>query len=571
MTSDSDQPTTNGHGGIHAVAALRAHGVENIFTLSGAHVFPVYDAAVGGSEAVAAEGGAASAEAAASPRLIDVRNEATAAFAAEATGRLLRIPGVAVVTAGPGVTNVVSAVTSARFNGAPTLVIGGRSPDFRAGSGALQELDHPPLLAPVTKQATTVHSASEIGAATSAALTLADAAHRGPVFLDIPMDVLYQPVEAPTPQRAAAADRTPDPDSLDEIVALIAAAHHPVLIISTDVWSDRAEGPARQFAEELGIPVLANGMGRGILPGGHPLLVTRARSSALRDADLVIVAGAPLDFRLAYGRFAAQGAAPIPVVHLMDSADQIAHHVQEVTAHAAGDLGLIFAGLSDAWTTQVRQPSFEAWLQSLQDADRAARADDQQLLQSAAPVIHPARIYGELLPRLTDDTVVIGDGGDFVSFAGRFIEPARPGHWLDPGPYGCLGTGLGYAIAARLAHPTSPIVLLLGDGAAGFSLMDIDSLVRHNLPVVMIMGNNSAWGLEKHPMRLLHGYDVIANLNPETRYDEIAIAMGAAGERVTSPDEIGFALDRALASNLPYLVNIVTDPEASYPRTTTGL
>ena len=571
MTSESEQPVTSGHGGVHAVAALRAHGVDNLFTLSGAHVFPLYDAAVGGGEAVTEAGSARAAESRATPRLIDVRNEATAAFAAEATGRLLRVPGVAVVTAGPGVTNVVSAVTSARFNGAPTLVIGGRSPDFRAGSGALQELDHPPLLAPVTKRASTVHVATEIGAATSEALTLANSAHRGPVFLDIPMDVLYQPVEAPTPVRPAPTDRTPDSDALDDIAALIGDAHHPVLVLSSDVWSDGAEVAARLFAEELGIPVLATGMGRGILPGGHPLLVTRARSMALRDSDLVIVAGAPLDFRLAYGRFAAQGAEPISVVHLMDSPDQLATHLPEVTAAAAGDLASVFGGLAESWRAQVRQPAFTTWLETLQVADRAARADDQQLLTSKAPLIHPARIYGELLPRLTDDTVVIGDGGDFVSFAGRFIEPALPGHWLDPGPYGCLGTGLGYAIAARLAHPTSPVVLLLGDGAAGFSLMDIDSLVRHDLPVVMVMGNNSGWGLEKHPMRLLHGYDVIADLNPETRYDQLAIAMGAGGEQVTSPDDIGPALDRAMASGIPYLVNIVTDPEASYPRTTTGL
>lgn len=181
------------------------------------------------------------------------------------------------------------------------------------------------------------------------------------------------------------------------------------------------------------------------------------------------------------------------------------------------------------------------------------------------------RIYGELNKVLADDAVVIGDGGDFVSYAGKYVEPRRPGNWLDPGPYGCLGTGLGYSIAARLARPSSQVVLLLGDGAAGFSLMDVDTLVRHRLPVVMICGNNGMWGLEKHPMQMLYGYDVAAELQPQCRYDQVVTALGGGGELVTSPDEIGPALRRAFDSGVPYLVNIATDPEIAYPRNTTGV
>jgi len=166
---------------------------------------------------------------------------------------------------------------------------------------------------------------------------------------------------------------------------------------------------------------------------------------------------------------------------------------------------------------------------------------------------------------------VIGDGGDFVSFAGKFVEPRKPGHWLDPGPYGCLGTGLGYAMASAIAKPSSQTVLLMGDGAAGFSLMDVDTLVRQNLPVVMVIGNNSAWGLEKHPMRLLHQYDVAADLQPGLRYDEIVATLGGAGETVSDPQQIGPALDRAFAAGVPYLVNVLTDAEIMYPRATTGL
>ena len=181
------------------------------------------------------------------------------------------------------------------------------------------------------------------------------------------------------------------------------------------------------------------------------------------------------------------------------------------------------------------------------------------------------RVYGELARLLDDDAVVIGDGGDFVSFAGKYLEPKRPGGWLDPGPYGCLGTGLGYAIGARIARPSSPVVLLLGDGAAGFSLMDVDTLVRHRLPVVMICGNNGIWALEKYPMQALYGYDVVADLQPGCRYDEVVRALGGAGETVTRPGGIGPALRRAFDAGVPYLVNVITDPAVAYPRSTTGV
>jgi acetolactate synthase-1/2/3 large subunit len=196
---------------------------------------------------------------------------------------------------------------------------------------------------------------------------------------------------------------------------------------------------------------------------------------------------------------------------------------------------------------------------------------DAALLASDAHPIHPLRIYGELAKALEPDAVVIGDGGDFVSYAGKHIEPLQPGGWLDPGPYGCLGTGLGYAIAARVAKPHGQIVLLLGDGAAGFSLMDVDTLVRHNLPVVMICGNNGIWGLEKHPMQMIYGYDVAAELQPGCRYDQVVTALGGGGELVTAAEDIGPALRRAFDSGVPYLVNVMTDPKDAYPRSTNSV
>jgi acetolactate synthase I/II/III large subunit len=558
-----DEAAAPAHGGMHAVAAARAHGVATMFTLSGGHVFPLYDGAVRAQPPMP---------------ILDVRHEQTAVFAAEATARLTRSPGLAVLIAGPSVTNGVSAITTAHFNGSPVVVIGGRAPDYRWGSGSLQEFDHPALLGPVTKRAWTEHTTAGVRGAVDAAFRLAGARHRGPVFLDVSLEALFGTAEAASPAAAAPAGSpapgspdpsSPDPGSVAEIAGLLRRSSRPVLVLGSDVWLDGAEVAARAAAEELRLPVVANGQGRGILPAGHELLVTRARSVAFGQADLVIVVGTPLDFRLGYGEFGGQnGSPPARVVHVADASSQLATH-RDLAAAAAGDLSAFFTGLADAAGGPA--PWARSWLPDLQAASRQAVAADAPLRRSDASPIHPMRIYGELAGLLDEDAVVIGDGGDFVSYAGKYLEPRRPGGWLDPGPYGCLGTGLGYAIAARIARPAAQVALLLGDGAAGFSLMDVDTLVRHQLPVVMICGNNGIWGLEKHPMQALYGYDVAAELQPGCRYDDVVSALGGAGELVTEPGGIAPALRRAFASGVPYLVNVITDPKVAYPRSTTGI
>jgi acetolactate synthase-1/2/3 large subunit len=472
-----------------------------------------------------------------------------------------------VVTAGPGVTNSVSAVTTAWFNGAPLVLLGGRAPDYLWGRGALQEMDHVPLLASVTKRAWTEHDKARVAASVNEAFRIALTPHRGPVFCDFPLETIYDQAEAELPSAGMppTASAPPDPADVSRIAALLGAARRPVLVLGSDVWLGGADEAAREFAEELRLPVITNGQARGILPGGHELLVSRARSLAFAEADLVIVAGVPLDFRLRYGSFGPKDT-PARVVHVADAPGGIATHCP-LAASAAGDLAAFFSSLAH----QARPAADPDWLARLQAAASAAVAADAALLASDASPVHPMRVYGELLKVLDDDAVVIGDGGDFVSFAGRLVEPARPGRWLDPGPFGCLGTGLGYAMAARLAYPASQVVLLLGDGAAGLSLMDADTLARHNLPVAIVCGNNGAWGLEKQPMQAVYGYDVAADLRPETRYDEVVRSLGGAGEMVTSPSQIAPALRRALASGVPYLVNVITDVSAEYPRTTTGV
>jgi acetolactate synthase-1/2/3 large subunit len=529
-----------GHGGDLALATLRAYGVTEMFTLSGGHVFPLYDAA----------------HKAGFP-IYDVRHEQSAVFAAEAVAKLRRRPGLAVLTAGPGVTNGISGMTSAFFNASPVLVLGGRAPAFRWGSGSLQEIDHLPLVSPVTKYTATVGDTAAIPAEVAAALTASLTAHRGPSFLDLPLEVLFSSAEttAPTPPDVPVLE--PDPDEVARAAALLAGAERPVIIAGSDVWAGDAVAALRAAAETLQIPVFANGMGRGALPPGHPLAFAKARRPALNEADVVAVIGTPLDFRLGFGEF---GAAQ--VVHIVDAPGQRASHV-ETAVSPAGDLRLILSALADFTGHRADHTD---WIAGLRTAEDAGRARDAEAMAAESDPIRPARIYGELRKVLAPDAVTIGDGGDFVSYAGRYLEPAQPGTWLDPGPYGCLGTGLGYAMGARVTYPDRQICVLMGDGAAGFSLMDAESLARQGLPVVIVVGNNGIWGLEKHPMQAMYGYDVAADLQPGLHYDKVVSALGGAGETVEKAADLGPALERAFDSGVPYLVNVLTDPADAYPR-----
>jgi acetolactate synthase-1/2/3 large subunit len=530
------------HGGRLAVEVLQRHDVDTVFTLSGGHLFVLYDGAVQ-----------------AGVRLVDVRHEQSATFAAEGWAKVTRRLGCAALTAGPGVTNGVSALTAARMNGSPLVALAGRAPQTRWGAGSLQELDHLPIVASVTKTAATATSAASIVAEVDAACRAARTPHRGPTFVDIPLDAFgpgsidVPPVEGADTFRGA----PPDPDAVARIVALVGASARPVLVVGGDVYWGRAEDPMRAFAEGARVPVFVNGMGRGTLPADHELAFSRARSVALKEADLVLVAGTPLDFRLGFGRFG-----DARVVHLCDAASEIAAHAT-LAASTGGDLAATFSALADAGAPPG---AHDDWIARLRTEEQAKRAAELPSLEADSAPIKPARIYGELQKRLDRDAIVIGDGGDFVSYAGKLVESYHPGTFLDPGPYGCLGMGPGYALAAGVAHPDRQVVLLLGDGAIGFALGDFESLVRHGVNVTAIVGNNGIWGLEKHPMQALFGYDVVAELSPGIRYDKVVEALGGHGELVDAPGEIGPALDRAFATPGVSLVNVLTDPADAYPR-----
>ena len=525
-----------GHGGLAITRTLKLLGVDHLFTLTGGHIFPILDGCH--QDGI---------------RLIDTRHEQSATFAAEAYGRLSRSLGVVAVTAGPGVTNALSPLAQASFNCAPLLALAGRAPSYRWGQGSLQEIDHVPFVNPIAPARTvpdTAAIADEVFAAAHAAMS----APRGPRFLDFPLDVLFGTADLPdsAPERQVEAGGHA---GIEDIVELLTRAQRPVIVAGSNVYLDRAEDALVRLVEAAELPAFTNGQGRGCIPADHRLAFARARSKGLKEADLVIVAGTPLDFRLGFGDF---GGAK--VVHL--DSQPIAQHLA-LAAGVEGPLDQTLGRLADAITSAS---DTKEWVTALREAEDVKRDAVQAELRLTATPIHPMRIYGELVPLLDRDAIVIGDGGDFVSYAGREVPSYEPGCWLDPGPFGCLGVGPGYAMAARALYPDRQVVVLFGDGAIGFSGMDLETLVRLQLPVVCVVGNNGIWGLEKHPMQALFGYDIAAELRPGIRYDEVMVALGGMGELVTDPDDITPALKRAFDSGEPYLVNIVTDPQIAYPR-----
>jgi acetolactate synthase I/II/III large subunit len=534
------------HGGRLVAKRLRAHGVTKLFTLSGGHLFSIYDGCR--EEGIA---------------IVDVRHEQTAAFAAEGWAKATREPGVCAVTAGPGVTNAMSAMASALQNGSPMLALGGRAPAARWGMGSLQEIDHVPFVAPVTKLARTAAATGDIPELVDEALHTALEPPSGPTFVDFPLDQVFMEsdveVDAPASLPDAAGRPAADDAALDRAAGLLRGASRPVVMAGTGLYWAHGEHSLRRLCEELQVPVFLNGLARGCVPADHPLFFSRARGPGLKGADLALVVGVPMDFRLGFGGSFGDETQIVVV----DSSRPAREHPRAVAAELYGGvpatLDLLREGAAgghdrSGWMAELREVESEK-----RSAERAELSDDR------AP-LHPLRVYGELAEVLDRDAVVIGDGGDFVSFAGRVIDTYEPGCWMDPGPYGCLGAGPGFALAAKLARPEHQVCLLLGDGAFGFSGLEFDTFVRHGVPVVGVMGNNGIWALEKHPMEFLYGYSVAAELQPACRYHEVVRALGGHGELVERPAELRPALERAFSSGLPALVNVLTDPAVAYPR-----
>jgi thiamine pyrophosphate-dependent acetolactate synthase large subunit-like protein len=538
MPSSVRPGTDRRDGGRLIAERLRAHGVSRLFTLSGGHLFPLFD----GCRHAGID-------------LVDVRHESTAAFAAEGWAKVTREPGVAALTAGPGVTNGIGALASAQQNHTPMLVLGGRAPHARWGQGSLREIDHVPLVRPLVKVAATARRTAEIPGLVDDAFARARRPHSGPAFLDFPLDVLCSEAEPPA-QRAPASEPAPhasaDATQVDRAVVLLRDAERPVIVAGTNLYWGRGEAALTALSEEAGIPVFLDGLARGCLPADHDNFFSRSRSEALREADAALLIGVPMDFRLGLGRALGERTQIV----MADVADPVHIHPRPVAAELYGALPPTL----DALREGVHGRDTSPWLRTLRRCETEKRVTEREELEDDRAPLHPMRVFGELSRLLDRNAVIVSDGGAFDSYAGRAIDSYQPGCWVDRGPFGCLGAGPGYALAAKLAHPDRQVVLLLGDGAFGLSGMEFDTLARHGVNVIGVMGNNGMLALEHHPMTSLYGYSVAAELRHATRYDQVVEALGCHGELVERPEELRQALERAFAADSPALVNVLTDP-----------
>ena len=538
--------------GGHLVArTLREAGVRHVFTLCGGHILPIYDGCV--NEGL---------------QVVDMRHEQACAHAGDAYARLTRNIGVAVVTAGPGVTDAVTGVANAYSARSPLLLIGGAAPLGLRGLGALQETEQVALLRPITKGSWTVAETRQIPEVLTTAIRNALTGRPGPVFVEIPVDLLMTMIEdrlAPIPRRYVHRAATlADPDDVVRLAHFIARAERPVALAGSGVYWDDAADSLMSFADASGLPVFMNGAGRGTLPPDHPCAFSQARGFALASADLVLVLGAPLDFRLGYGRpptFADDAR-----VVMIDCDPVELGRNRPLELGLVGHIGRVLDQLAEILPAGL-PARFEEWRRRLGQKERDSRGKlEAESASDAVPISH-YRWAREIASVVTPETIVVGDGGDVVGCASKFMPVSVPGQWLDPGAFGCLGVGPSFAIAAKLLHPGRRVLLIAGDGAFGLNGMEMETAVRFGLPMTVIIGNDGGWGQIRNPQLSFFGAErAVGTSLPFTRFDRMVEALGGKGAYVTEPGEIRPALEKALDSNDVTCINVVLDP-AAYRRT----
>jgi acetolactate synthase-1/2/3 large subunit len=531
------------HGGRLVAKALKAENVPYVFTLCGGHVMPIYDGCV--DEGI---------------RVIDVRHEQTAAHAADGWARVTGQPGVAVVTAGPGLTDAVTGVASAHRANIPMLIFGGQGPRPFADMGSLQDMNHVELMRPITKWAVSVPEGRRLAEYVSMAFRIATTGLPGPVYLEMPIDQLFNTydesrITLPTQYRSEAGIAG-DPRYVERAFDLLRSAQRPVALVGTQLrWSRRREAyPA--FVDTFGMPVYVNGLGRGSLPPEHPYFFSQTRKDALKQADVVIIYGTPLDFRLGYGR-ESHFNPDAKLIQVDLDGSEIGRN-RPIEVGIIGDTGIVMeqlTGLARAhgFTAAVIKP----WVDELRQRERQKWERMRPELDSDAVPINPLRACKEIADVLGRDAIAIGDGGDFVATAASVLRIYEQGHWLDPGPLGTLGVGPGYAMAAKLAKPNHTVVIIYGDGSFGLHGLEFEAMIRQKINVVGIVGNDAAWQQIRRGQVQLYGAErAVATGLSYTRYDRVVEALGGHGEYVERPQDIRPALERALRAGKPALVNI---------------
>jgi acetolactate synthase-like protein len=561
-------------GGDLIADVLKQQGVNWLFTLCGGHISPILVSAK-----------------ARGLRVVDVRHEANAVFAADAVARLTGVPGVAAVTAGPGATNTVTAVKNAQLAQSPVVVLGGATATLLKGRGSLQDIDQMALMRPHVKWATTVGRVSDLGPTLERAFLTARSGVPGPVFVECPVDLLYDPslvrqwYVAKTGDKARSlrdlalqwyirrhlrkvfgegegapraprrvAPPAPSPGGVRRAADYLSASQRPVLLIGSQALLSPLEvGALAEAVGALGLPVYLSGMARGLLGPDHPRQLRHQRKEALREADLVILAGTPCDFRLDYGDHINRRAVLI-------SANRSRADLRKNRRPTLGVLGAPDLFLRALAREAKGQPARAAWMETLRAREAKREAEIQT--QSEAPSaggMNPLWLCREIDRALDPDSVIVADGGDFVSSAAYITRPRGPLSWLDPGAFGTLGVGAGFALGAKLVRPSAEVWILYGDGSAGYSLAEADTFVRHRIPVIAVVGNDAAWTqIAREQVELLK--DAVGTVLAPTDYHRVAEGFGAKGFAVSAAAEAPAILAAAKAAaraGYPVFVNAI--------------
>jgi thiamine pyrophosphate-dependent acetolactate synthase large subunit-like protein len=548
--------------GGHLVAkALKNEGVDTIFTLCGGHIIDIYDGCV--DEGI---------------RIIDVRHEQVAAHAADGYARQTGKLGCVVTTAGPGCTNAVTGIATAFRSESPILHIGGQGALTQHKMGSLQDLPHVDMMTPITKFAATVPSTERVADMVSMAVREAFNGAPGPVYLEIPRDILDREVDLtkaviPKPGHYRASTRSiGDPRDIQTLADILVDSERPAILYGQQVWTARGHEEAIALLRGLDIPGYFNGGSRGLLPPGDPHHFDRTRSNAFAEADVIVIVGTPFDFRMGYGRRISNKLKLIQI----DMDYRTVGKNRDIDLGLVGDPGAILAAVLDAATGRLKQDKRQArrqWMQKLAAAEETAGEKLMPLFKSNNTPIHPYRVAYELNEFLSDNTIYIGDGGDVVTISAQAVRPRRPGQWMDPGALGSLGVGTGFAIAAGLAHPNKEVLCYYGDGSFGMTAFDMETANRFGVPYIAVVGNNSAMNQIRYGQLAKYGEQRgnVGNLLGDVPFGKFAEMLGGYGEEVRDPAQIAPALQRARESvhrlRKSAVINIWVDPREYAPGT----
>ncbi|MDZ4231113.1 MAG: thiamine pyrophosphate-binding protein [Dehalococcoidales bacterium] len=525
-------------GGRLVVKALKQEGIECIFALSGRDIDPIFQACI--DEKV---------------RLIDTRHEQAAAFMAEGWARATGKPGVAAVTGGPGVANAFTSIWNASISLSPTIVLGGAVQRAELTLGAFQEMDSTLLVSPITKWRESIRDARRIPEYISMAFRQALSGRPGPVYLELPSDVLLDEVEeAPLPVSYRTTARAQgDPALVKKAVEMLLNAKRPIVIAGSGVRWSGAGKELQEFIEMAKLPLTLTQMGRGVVPEDHPMCFGPTRVGT-KQADVVLVVGTRLNYALNYGRPALFGEGGKWIQVDIEPTD-IGRN-RPIDIGIMGDAKAVLGQMIEEARDRCKNRQELPWVEECRAYIRDRQKQLEVNMNSDSSPVHPARLCKEVRDFLDRDATIVLDGGDITLWGAAVLRSYEVGHWLDNTPTGCLGSGTAFAMAAKAARPDKQVFLLNGDGSFGLNAMEFDTMVRHKLPVVCAIGNDGAWGLIKHGQQA-HGADrVIGTELGFVRYDKMVEALGGYGEAVETPRDIRPALERAFASGLPACINV---------------